>query len=212
MKSFSICPPVIDLVHVFRFVISFLFLFWNTKNLPHPVFSGNINHCCHGIASFHFSLTDNYNLFYENQNGHWGWNPSILWTVSTALMISYHTKDVSKKHLTRYSGNHSDPRERPLLMIYSLWLSVKDCGAKLGFLIQLSQPRLVWFLCSVSYTRHGECACMHVTVVLVEYHTVYKTELKKKTNNLCFWLTDLYGAVHSKPLIYFHVHWDSTQE
>lgn len=61
------------------FVISFLSLFWNTKNLPHPRFSGNSNHCCHGIVSSHLSLKDNYNLFYENQNDHRVWNPAVLW-------------------------------------------------------------------------------------------------------------------------------------
>lgn len=100
------------------FVISFLSLFWNTKNLPHPLFSGNSNHCCRGTASFHLSLKDNYNLFYENHNGHRVWLESCHSVSSSiALMILSHTEDVSKKHLPRYTQRFSDPRRRILFML-----------------------------------------------------------------------------------------------
>lgn len=47
-------------------------------------------------------------------------------------------------------------------------------------------------------------AYIHVTVVLVGYHTVYKAEKKPV-------IYALYGAFHLKTMIYFHIHLNSTQ-
>lgn len=156
----------------------FSILYWNIKNVPHPVFSRSIHHCCHGVASFHLSLTDNCNLFYENQNGHRGWNPGILCTIpQNSHDFIPHRRCPSEAPPKRVTKTFRPWGKIPPHVIFVVIICQGLWGR--GRLFSSTSIHCVgWY--DFSALWNGKCACMHATVVLVEYPTVYRAEKKKQ--------------------------------
>lgn len=125
------------------FAISFLSLFWNTKNLPHPLFSGNSHHCRRAVVSSHLSLKDNYNLFYENQNDHHVWRPAILWA-APRLSWFYPTQKMSVRSISRGTHKGSQTLEENPIHVVVIVIVWQGLWSRVRLLSSTSPHCLGW--------------------------------------------------------------------